>query len=756
MLVKQLLSVDPQGVAAMTKDRQGNLPIHSAAEKKNPSADVVTMLIDANPKGLEQKDRDGNLPIHSCLENRFDFPTSLFEKMLTLYPASTKVFDKDGNLPLHCAYHSYQGQQLVDITQLMLQVDSSAGVVKDKRFRQYLLHYICQQNKPFALIEAFCKGCPKAVSLKDSGGNLPLHVMCERGDSSPVPVIQCLMFSYPDGIAVKDKDGNTPLHSACEKLHLNISAVAGMMLDLKPEASKIKDRDGNLPLHSICESSTPATDVIMSLIEAYPEGLRQKDKTGNLPLHSAIERGDVLESIVLTKMIELHPEACKVKDKDGNTPLHSACECRTKDLPVLVKQLLSVDPQGVAAKTKDRQGNLPIHSACERTFINLTSQPNPQPEVVMMLIKEYPNGLQQKDKEGNLPIHSSVERGDAGVDVAVIEKMLELNPGAMSVRDKQGNTPLHSACECLTIKLVAVLTAMLRAGPNAAKVKDRDGNLPLHCVCESRKLTGKIQSFATDMLIDAYPGGLRVKDKQGNLPLHSAIERGNSLALNVLQKMVQIFPDACKATDKEKNTPLHSALKCRTKDLAPLVKLLLSADSEGVAVKTKDRDGQLPVHCTINMSKNIEQHDILCMLVEASPSCAKEVNPRDKKVLLQWALDRNALQVVASIARAAAETFEIKCCRVSSSSYPMFPLHYVCAHLPTVTIGVMQVVAKASSSACVTKDRQGKIPLRILHEEGSRPELIACVKKAMGPAAYNAIMFADGVRSEQVVVIGGQ
>merc|ERR1719162_1408275 len=99
--------------------------------------------------------------------------------MLTLYPASTKVFDKDGNLPLHCAYHSYFGQQPVDITKLLLGVDSSAGVVKSKRFNQYLLHYICQQNKPFALIDAFCKGCPKAVSLKDSGGNLPLHVMCE-------------------------------------------------------------------------------------------------------------------------------------------------------------------------------------------------------------------------------------------------------------------------------------------------------------------------------------------------------------------------------------------------------------------------------------------------------------------------------------------------------------------------------------------------------------------------------------------------
>ena len=183
------------------------MQIHSAAEKSNPSTEVMMMLIDANPGGLKQKDRDGNLPIHSSLENRYAFPTSLIAKMLKVYPGSTTVFDKDHNLPLHCAYHSYSGKQLVELTTLLLTTDSDAGVVKSKKYRSFLLHYICQQNKPLALIDAFCKACPQACTVKDSQGNTPLHVMCEKGDMSPLQVILCLINGNPDSILVKDKDG---------------------------------------------------------------------------------------------------------------------------------------------------------------------------------------------------------------------------------------------------------------------------------------------------------------------------------------------------------------------------------------------------------------------------------------------------------------------------------------------------------------------------------------------------------------------
>ena len=277
------------------------------------------------------------------------------------------------------------------LTKLLLGTDPSAGVVKSTK-HGFLLHYICQRNKPLALIDAFCKACPQACTVKDSQGNTPLHVMCEKGDNSPLQVILCLINGNPDAILVKDKDGtsvsflffysicillflisfslfcfffsvfvgNTPLHSAVETLHKNVSAVANRMIDLRPKAAEVRDKQGNLALHSMCESSTPATDVIMKLIDSYPDGLGIKDKDGNLPLHSALERGDIIPISVLAKMIQVYPQACVIQDKEKNTCLHSACECRTKDLPKIVKLLLDADSKGVAAKTKDREGNLPV------------------------------------------------------------------------------------------------------------------------------------------------------------------------------------------------------------------------------------------------------------------------------------------------------------------------------------------------------------------------------------------------------------
>ena len=300
------------------------MQIHSAAEKSNPSTEVMMMLIDANPGGLKQKDRDGNLPIHSSLENRYAFPTSLIAKMLTVYPGSTKVFDKDHNLPLHCAYHSYSGKQLVELVKLLLATDPKAGLVKDKTWKSFLLHHMCKQNKSLALIKAFCKGCPKACTLKDAGGNLPLHVMCEKGDSSPLKVIECLISWYPEGISIRDRDGNTGLHSACECLNTNLFSVVSLMLgvDAGPNcAATLKDKDGNLAIHSACESKRldgkVQAMVIDMLVDAYPSGLGIKDRDGNMALHSAIERGDTLGFRCIKKIVDAFPDACAAKDKEG-------------------------------------------------------------------------------------------------------------------------------------------------------------------------------------------------------------------------------------------------------------------------------------------------------------------------------------------------------------------------------------------------------------------------------------------------------
>ena len=128
-----------------------------------------------------------------------------------------------------------------------------------------------------------------------------------------------------------------------------------------------------------------------------------------------------------------------------------------------------------------------------------------------------------------------------------------------------GNTPLHSACECLNTNLIAVLSLMLALGPNAAMEKDRDGNLALHSAAESKKLTGKSQTFALDMLIDAYPEACQKKDKDGNLPLHSALKRGDGIRVQVIEKMVRTYPQGCLIYDKHHNLPVSQQNKRQKK-----------------------------------------------------------------------------------------------------------------------------------------------------------------------------------------------
>ena len=197
------------------------------------------------------------------------------------------------------------------------------------------------------------------------------------------------------------------------------------------------------------------------------------------------------------------------------------------------------------------------------------------------------------------------------------------------------------------------------------------------------------------------------------------------------------------------NTPLHSAIECRNKDLPAIVQLLLDADSQGVASKIKDKDGQLPVHSACNRRQQSKQ--VIGMLVEASPQCLSVKNKKDGLYVLQWAIDRNALDVVGKISHVSPTSFDVKCCKSKVTNKNETPLHYVCYDKPDVPLQMMQVLANNNGNALTTKDSKGKMPLRILYEEGRRKELINCLKEAMGATAFDE-MFGDVVDAGQVVV----
>ena len=881
----------------LTPNQNGQLPLFIACGNRGPTAQVnqlVQTLIENEPKACKiavgLPEANDYLPLHQLLCNsrnglNVDLLGSL---LLENYPEAAKE-QRQGEYPLQL------GLRYNAPDQFMIMVLDLCRAAAREPLQQHctMVHWACQRAKVEELTLKLIKVYPEACQMTDSRGNLPLHVAVELGDKSSLRVIETLIHTFRGGLLKIDSDGNTPLHSACEHLHVHVSHLAGLMIDLEPQAVKMKDRDGNLPIHSMCEQSNPATDVIHTLIDIFPASLQEKDRDGNLPVHSAIERGDVIPMSVIEKMIALYPESVTIKDKEKNTPLHSATECRVKDLAKIVHILLTADVNGVAVKSRDKEGNLPIHSACEfRTpssevilmlcdaypdglkvkdkdgnlplhsaienrggsrgtkitklviqsmlekfpgatkimdkdsnlpihcafncctdqrlfdFVKLllkvdpssslvksrgkglllhyaiasqtkTSLPliqlfcnaapkclqlkdtqgnlpihiecekrNPSTKVILMLLDTFPGCLKVKDRDGNLPIHSAIEKGDI-IPMSIIEKMVAIFPESVTIKDKEKNTPLHSATECRVKDLAKIVHILLTADVNGVAVKSRDkeGNLPIHSACEFRTPSSEVIL----MLCDTYPDGLKVKDRDGNLPLHSAIEKGDVIPMSVIDKMVAIFPESVTIKDKEKNTPLHSAIGCRTTSLPQIVQILLSADVNGVAVKSRDQRRNLPIHKLLfgrfpyasvgtkngrKIKNSVVGKKALSMLIHATKPANLMLDAKCN--ILQYGIDNSDLDVVKDILTVYPEAAKQ---HVRYQNKKEIPLHYACGKL-NLTLGILQELIKANANSLSIKDSRGKLPLRILHELPAKKNLIQCAQQAY-PEAYDEMFGSD-------------
>ena len=84
--------------------------------------DVISVLILTNPAGLRVKDKDGNLPLHSAIENGDKIPKSTLEKIVRGFPGACVIKDKEGNTPLHSAVEN-RVKDIFPIVQLLLAAD---------------------------------------------------------------------------------------------------------------------------------------------------------------------------------------------------------------------------------------------------------------------------------------------------------------------------------------------------------------------------------------------------------------------------------------------------------------------------------------------------------------------------------------------------------------------------------------------------------------------------------------------------------
>jgi ankyrin repeat protein len=337
------------------------LPLHWAC-RGNASLEVIRYVLELEPDAIAAPGLRGMLPLHeACRSNRRTESETLkvIHYLVSKYPNAVKITDMEwGYLPLHAALGRRPG-------------------------------------KSPSVIEFLIKRYPKALTIENKNGQLPLHLACAR--ETPVQVIQCMVKQYNASIVARDIKGKLPIEIACRR-----QAPADIMESIVADAWG----DDWPPLHFACihHASLDAIHYLRTmLIQQQTMRLRGVRKNGDnivndeddwgepaaqaagrdrlLPLHCACRAGNATNVSVIDFLYNHYPHGIKSRDNaKGELPLH--CACRSKAGLDIITSL--VQKNSDALLVPDAMGYLPLH---------LSILHDAAPETIFFLMSEHPDAL---------------------------------------------------------------------------------------------------------------------------------------------------------------------------------------------------------------------------------------------------------------------------------------------------------------------------------------------------------------------------
>lgn len=172
-------------------------------------------------------------------------------------------------------------------------------------------------------------------------------------------------------------------------------------------------------------------------------------------------------------LIEDHNADIKEKDDEGQTALHYALgakedpnyDPRSICYPInaeLVHMLIKADPTGV--QTNDDYDNFPLHWACQNgaSF-----------ELTKFLIDSYPLALQMGNGIAYTPLHLACK---SQAPLEIIKLLVDAWPGGLKEKGPNWDIPLFSAC--LDGSSFEVIKFLIEADPNSINTMNEDGETP--------------------------------------------------------------------------------------------------------------------------------------------------------------------------------------------------------------------------------------------------------------------------------------
>jgi len=325
------------------------------------------------------------------------------------------------------------------------------------------------------------------VSIKDKGGNTPLHLAVNFLLRNLVSHLIKRGFD----ININNNMGDTPLHTGISK----DEGISMLLVDSGADVNVVNS-DGNTPLHLAIKKEF--TSLIKLLIK---NGARVNvgNKQGDSPLHIAIERGDreIIDLLIAGKA------DMECKNGKAMTPLQVAAEKGKKEIVELFIK---------------KEANRYVKNKNGESLLILAIKNNHR-DVVELLVKNEvsPDPACSEDR---LILHTLIQKEWSDIAELLISKGADTNSP-----DKQGRTPLYPAIEKNSFHLIE---SLLSHGSDI-NVKDIYKSTPLHLAAENNRYE------ITELLI-LKGADLNLKDRMDRTPLHIAVEKNNMDILNCLIK----------------------------------------------------------------------------------------------------------------------------------------------------------------------------------------------------------------------------
>lgn len=169
-------------------------------------------------------------------------------------------------------------------------------LIMDNNISTTVLHQAIssKDNKEsrFTVIRTALSSTPKAATIRNGYGSLPIHVICQRNTKMKSQIkeelIRALIHAYPESLLeAGGVGGRTPLHIVFTD-YVSPSLIR-LMIDTGKKACYVRDKNGWLPVHIAC-SRHCSPEKLNMLLDVHPSSLHAKTPDGESLLCLATSR----------------------------------------------------------------------------------------------------------------------------------------------------------------------------------------------------------------------------------------------------------------------------------------------------------------------------------------------------------------------------------------------------------------------------------------------------------------------------------